>query len=61
MRGRIIAHLKTVWMTAEGWERVATKHAFRVFGDVTMLSWIIIGNGWGTPRLKTWLVQLQYS
>jgi len=61
MRGSIIADIKTVWVAAEGWERITTEHAFSVFGDVTVPSWIIIWNIWLTPRIKTLRVHLQYS
>jgi hypothetical protein len=61
MWGRIIADIKTIWVAADKGERFTTEHAFRVFWDVAVLSWIIVLDLRVTPRLKTLLMDLQYS
>jgi len=61
MWGRVIADIKTVWVAADKWERFTTEHAFSVFGDVTVFSWIIILDLRVTPSFKTLLMDQQYS
>jgi hypothetical protein len=60
MWGRIIADIETVRVAADSWERITTKHTFSVFGDVTVLFWIIILNIRVTACIETLLVDLQY-
>ncbi len=52
--------IKTIGMMTEFWETVTTENAFRISGNVSVLSWIIKLGLRVTSSIKTFLMDLQY-